>query len=61
MNSLAYLLLVGILAGFALYYGPVVPFLASLTTLFHIIGALAILIFALIILYIVVKTLVKKM
>jgi hypothetical protein len=61
MNGLAYLLFIGILAGLALFYGPVVPFLASLTTLFHIIGALAVLIFALVILYICVKALIRKM
>ncbi|WP_423801428.1 hypothetical protein [Neobacillus sp. SAB-20_R2A] len=61
MNQTAILFLACILAGFALVKMPVIPFLASLASLFHVIGALAILIFALAILYLGAKAFFKKL
>jgi hypothetical protein len=61
MNQLANLFLACILAGFALIHMPTIPFLAGLSSFFHIIGALAILVFAFALLYQGVKALFKKM
>ncbi|MCM3767325.1 MULTISPECIES: hypothetical protein [Bacillaceae] len=60
MNQTAVLFLACILAGFALVKMPAISFLAGLSSFFHVIGALAILIFALAILYYGVKALIKS-
>ncbi|OIK12405.1 hypothetical protein BIV60_16555 [Bacillus sp. MUM 116] len=60
MKDLAILFLVSIIAGYALVHLPAVSFLAGLAPLFHIIGALAMLVFALAILYLGAKALFKK-
>jgi amino acid transporter len=60
MNQTAVLFLACILAGFALIKMPAISFLASLSSFFHVIGALAILIFAFAILYYGVKALIKS-
>lgn len=61
MNYLALLLLAGILAGFALVHLPAISFLSGLYAFFHIVGALAILVFALALIYMGVKALIHKM
>ncbi|MBS4212262.1 MULTISPECIES: hypothetical protein [Neobacillus] len=61
MNQTAILFLACILAGFALVKMPTISFLASLSSLFHVIGALAILIFALATLYLGAKAFFKKL
>lgn len=61
MKDLAILFLVSILAGYALVHLPAVSFLAGLTPFFDIVGALAMLVFALAILYLGVKALFKRM
>ncbi|WP_042356578.1 hypothetical protein [Bacillus rubiinfantis] len=61
MNQTAVLFLACILAGFALLKMPAVSFLASLSSLFHVVGALAILVFSVAILYLGVKALFSKL
>ncbi|MCM3567935.1 hypothetical protein [Neobacillus mesonae] len=60
MNHVAVLFLACILAGFALVKMPAISFLASLSSFFHVVGALAILVFALALLYLGVKALFKQ-
>ncbi|AZU61140.1 hypothetical protein [Neobacillus mesonae] len=61
MNQAAYLFLACILAGFALVKMPAISFLASLSSLFDVVGALAILVFSVAILYLGVKGLLNKL
>ncbi|GHH98591.1 hypothetical protein [Neobacillus kokaensis] len=61
MNQAAYLFLACILAGFALVKMPTISFLASLSSLFNVVGALAILVFSAATLYLGVKGLFKKL
>lgn len=60
MNQFAALFLACILAGFALIKMPTIGFLAALYPFFHIVGALAILIFAFALIYYGLKALFKK-
>ncbi|NRD78324.1 hypothetical protein HPT25_13210 [Bacillus sp. BRMEA1] len=60
MNQISVLFLACILAGFALVHMPTVSFLAGLASFFHVIGALAILVFSIAILYLGVKALFTK-
>lgn len=59
-HSVTFLFLAAILAGFALVNIPDVPLLAGFHTFFLIIGALAIIVFSLVILYMALKTLFHK-
>ena len=59
MDRLAGLFLACILAGFALVHLPGISFLAGLASFFHIVGALAILVFSLVLLYLGIKALFK--
>jgi hypothetical protein len=61
MHHLAALFLACILAGFALVHLPEISFLAGLSSFFYIVGALAILVFSLVILYLGVKALFTKL
>lgn len=61
MNHSAFLFLACILAGFALVKMPTITFLASLSSLFHVIGALAILVFSFALLYLGVKAIFSKL
>ncbi len=60
MNYAAGLYLACILAGFALIKMPTIGFLAGLYPFFHIVGALAILIFAFALIYYGIKALIKS-
>jgi threonine/homoserine/homoserine lactone efflux protein len=60
MNPLVVLYFAAILAGFALAHIPAVGFLAGLTTFFTIIGALAIIIFSVVLLYMALKALFNR-
>lgn len=60
MNYAAALFLACILAGFALIKMPTISFLAGLYPFFHLVGALAILIFAFALIYYGLKALFKK-
>jgi hypothetical protein len=51
MKSLAFLFLACILAGFALVNLPAISFLSGLFPFFHIVGALAVLVFSLALIY----------
>ncbi len=57
MNQVAVLFLACILAGFALVNMPAISFLASLSSFFTVVGALAILVFSIALLYLGVKAL----
>jgi amino acid transporter len=59
MKHVALLFFVGILAGFALVHLPAISFLSGLFPFFHIVGALAVLVFALALIYMGVKALFK--
>jgi hypothetical protein len=59
MNLVA-LYLAAIIAGFTLTRLPEIPFLSSLGSLFDIIGVLSMLVFSLVLIYMGVKTLIKK-
>ncbi|CAH2713604.1 MULTISPECIES: hypothetical protein [Neobacillus] len=61
MNHVAALFLACILAGFALIKMPVVSFLAGLSSIFHVVGVLAILVFSFALLYLGVKALFTKL
>lgn len=61
MDRLANLFLACILAGFALVHMPGISFLAGLASFFHIVGALAILVFSLVLLYLGIKALFKEL
>ncbi len=61
MNHSAALFLACILAGFALIKMPTISFLAGLSSFFHIVGALAILIFSFVLLYQGVKAIFSKL
>ncbi|MFP5105501.1 hypothetical protein ACSU6B_01825 [Neobacillus sp. C211] len=61
MDRLANLFLACILAGFALVNMPTISFLAGLSSFFHIVGALAILVFSFVLLYQGVKSLFSKL
>ncbi|MCM2533782.1 hypothetical protein NDK43_17040 [Neobacillus pocheonensis] len=60
MKHLAFLFLVSILAGFALVNLPAISFLAGLFPFFHIVGALAVLVFSFALIYLGVKALFSK-
>ncbi|PLR78533.1 hypothetical protein CU633_04705 [Bacillus sp. V3-13] len=60
MNNTVLLFLAGILAGFALLKVPAVSFLTGLLPLFNIIGALAIIVFSLALLYLGLRTLLSR-
>jgi hypothetical protein len=61
MERTANLFLACILAGFALVHMPVIEFLSGLTSFFHVVGALAILVFSFVLLYLGVKALFTKL
>jgi len=63
MDRLAYLFLACILAGFALVNFPVsaAPFLNSLLSFIHLVGALSILVFSFVLIYLGVKALFRKL
>ena len=61
MNYLALLFLACILAGFALVHLPAISFLLGIYAFFHIVGALAVLVFSFALLYLGVKALIHKM
>jgi hypothetical protein len=61
MDRLANLFLACILAGFALVHLPGISFLAGLSSFFHVVGALAILVFSIVLLFLGVKALFNKM
>ncbi|MCL6571665.1 MAG: hypothetical protein K6T88_08260 [Bacillus sp. (in: Bacteria)] len=61
MDRLTNLFLACILAGFALVNLPEIPFLAGLSSFFHIVGALAILGFSFVLLYKGIKALFTKL
>jgi hypothetical protein len=61
MHQLANLFLACILAGFALIYMPFIYFLSSLSSFFHVVGALAILVFSIALLYLGLKALFTKL
>ncbi|MFJ5715072.1 hypothetical protein QNH39_07320 [Neobacillus novalis] len=61
MDRLANLFFVCILAGFALIHMPVISFLAGMTSFFHVVGALAILVFSFVLLYLGIKALFTKL
>ncbi|MCQ6282187.1 hypothetical protein [Bacillus sp. EB600] len=60
MNSIVFLFLAAIFAGFALVHLPVVAFLTGLYPFFNLIGVLAILIFSIVLLALALKALFKK-
>ncbi|MEH7505759.1 hypothetical protein V7152_28035 [Neobacillus drentensis] len=60
MDRLANLFLACILAGFALVHLPGISFLAGLSSFFHVVGALAILVFSIVLLFLGVKALFNK-
>ncbi|MEH7109882.1 MULTISPECIES: hypothetical protein [Bacillaceae] len=59
MQQVSILYLACILAGFALIKMPAISFLSGLSSFFHIVGSLAILVFAFAVLYQGVKSLLK--
>ncbi|ETI66404.1 hypothetical protein [Neobacillus vireti] len=61
MDRLANLFFVCILAGFALIHMPEISFLAGMTSFFHVVGALAILVFSFVLLYLGIKALFTKL
>lgn len=60
MNSIVFLFLAAIFAGFALVHLPVVALLAGLTPIFNLIGVLAIIIFSIALLVLALKALFKR-
>jgi hypothetical protein len=60
MDRLANLFLACILAGFALVHLPGISFLAGLLSFFHVVGALTILVFSIVLLFLGVKALFNK-
>jgi hypothetical protein len=61
LDRLANLFLACILAGFALVHMPTISFLTGLSSFFHLVGALTILVFSFVLLYLGVKALFQKL
>ncbi|SFA80409.1 MULTISPECIES: hypothetical protein [unclassified Bacillus (in: firmicutes)] len=60
MNPIVFLYVACILAGFALLDLPSLSFISSLVTFFDIVGVIAIIVFSFALLYLGVKSLIKK-